>query len=166
MIEKKIPYGGVYIVTNGMRYSRRLINSMRKAYQNADVPEICGLCVSVDEYHRPYSTEAYDNYSMEPYFRTDKEVDAEKRKYRKIINEGNAYWNGISQLNRAYNDHIHRNQANIDDEGIEYYDDLVYVSSNGNVVFDCDMSYDNIDMNTVGNIRESSLDDIVAANVR
>jgi organic radical activating enzyme len=162
VVNHNIELGALYIVTNGKVYSQQMVNAMRKAYNYSYDPEMCALCVSVDEFHDKYDADAYMRYELEPFFRRDKE-QSKLRNF--LINEGNAYYNGIGKRNLNVRTEINSAYVNISDSVIDLEDDLIYVTTEGNVLLDCDVSYENESMYTIGNINDSTLEDIIMAHI-
>lgn len=162
IIEHNIELGGLYIVTNGKVYSQKMVNAMRKAYAYAYEPEMCGLCVSVDPYHDGSHYHNYFRYCDEPFFRKDKE---QPNLDRYLINEGNAMYNGIGRRNLVVKTSIDSEYVCIDDNTICVDDALIYVNAKGDVLLDCDVSYENQDLYVIGNVNDSNLGDIILAHI-
>ena len=162
VISHKIDLGGIYVVINGKVFSQKLVNSMRKAYNYAYEKEMCGLCVSEDPFHSEIAYENYMRYSDEIFYRTDK-VSPDLDRY--LINEGMAYENGIGVRNLIPHTEISSEYIEIDGDEIRIVDDLIYVSAIGNVLLDCDLSYENQDFYAIGNLDQSDLIDIVMAHI-
>lgn len=162
IIERGISLGSIYVVTNGKKYSRSMLNSIRRAYEYADEKDLCGLCISVDEYHKGSYDIAWDRYESEPFFRTDK-VQKDLSKY--LINEGNAYYNGIGRRNLHINTSIKKEYVDESDTTITIWDDILYVSAVGDVLLNCDVSYENQPLYAIGNLNHSRMIDIVQAHI-
>lgn len=166
IIEKNIPLNNFYIVTNGKTYSQSMIRALRRAYQYADEKDMCCLTVSVDHYH----DDNHDNrlkYEREMFYREDK-INPNIDQY--LINEGRAYENGIGVRNLRPNTSIPSDSTCFDtnDNGnivVELRDSLIYVSAVGDVLLDCDLSYDNQELFSIGNIKYSKLADIIIAHI-
>ena len=136
--KRGISIGGFYVVTNAQKFSARLVTALLQLYVISDEREMCGLTVSVDEFHDDYDETAYDIYSCLPFFRTDKE----HRNYdlgEYLINRGNAEEYGIGtrdmdvtmfspEYAEVYNDEIS-------------FTEYIYINAKGYVFFDCDLSY-------------------------
>ena len=163
IIEHHIDLGGLYIVTNGKVYSQKMVNAMRKAYAYAYEPDMCGLCVSVDPYHDGSHYSNYFRYCDEPFFRKDKE---QPNLDRYLINEGNAMYNGLGRRNLIVKTSLDAEYVSIDDDVICVEDTLVYVNANGDILLDCDVSYENQELYAIGNLTDSELCDIILANTK
>lgn len=177
---KKIPVYGFYIVTNGKHYEDRQIkvcnnwmmyiascnNNITKSvngfyFDSELIFNYSGLCVSRDIYHDDIPIENYLHYRMLSYYLEDKEDLSEDY----IINEGNAILNGIGVVNRTYNEISVFGEEIMEDGFVSFQnistEGYLYISANGNIVGDCDMSYDTIDDETIGNINKISLKQIL-----
>lgn len=165
IIDNNIDLGSFYVVTNGKQYSLKMVRALRKAYQYAIEKECCGLSVSVDKYHG-YNQENLSKYALENFYVSDK-INPEIDKY--LINEGLAYENGIGKRNLSPKQEIDHKYVDFYTENGEdvlvLNDDLIYISANGNVLLDCDLSYYNQDMYAIGNLRYSNLIDIIEAHI-
>ena len=64
--KRGISIGGFYVVTNAQKFSARLVTALLQLYVISDEREMCGLTVSVDEFHDDYDETAYDIYSAYP----------------------------------------------------------------------------------------------------
>lgn len=162
IIELNIDLGCLYIVTNGKVYSKQMVNAMRKAYEYSYEPELCGLCVSVDEYHDGSHIANRYKYMDEPFYQRDKE---QKDLSRYLINEGNAYYNGIGRRNLNISTSIDSEYVTIEDNVITVEDDLIYINALGDVLLNCDVSYENQGTYAIGNVNDSSLSDILLAHI-
>ena len=157
-----IDLGCLYIVTNGKVYSQKMVNAMRKAYAYSYEPDFCGLCVSVDEYHDGSHVANRYRYMDEPFYQKDKE---QPNLSRYLINEGNAYYNGLGTrvLNIATS--LDSQYVTVNDDELVLDDDLVYVNALGDVLLDCDISYENQSSYAIGNLNDSNLIDILMSHI-
>ena len=158
----EIDLGCLYIVTNGKTYSQKMVNAMRRAYEYSYEPDMCALTVSVDEYHDGTHKAAWYRYMDEPFFRRDKE-QPDLSKY--LINEGNAFYNGIGRRNLRVPTALKKEYVSIYDDRVYLEDDLLYVNAIGDVLLNCDVSYENQSDYTIGNVNDSNLVDIVMAHI-
>jgi hypothetical protein len=140
-----IELGSFYIVTNGSIRNKELFFELIETYKYCDEREMCGLCVSVDKYHDYIDNDIYFEWSCLKFFRTDKEQSFEYG----LINRGNAYENGIGTKDFRVIEF-----CGFDDGYIENY---VYISAEGNIYFDCDLSYEMCDEIETVNIHDVEL---------
>lgn len=136
--ETNLRIGGFYIVTNAKFYCPELILALLELYAYCDEKYVCGLAVSVDEYHDPYDETAYEIYSQLPFFVTEKEHH--NGWTDDIINRGNALINGYGTYDKEVLE-FDPEYAECYDGEIRY-DGIMYVNSRGYVFFDCDLSYE------------------------
>lgn len=165
VIERGIELGSFYVVTNGKVYSPSMIHTLRRAYYYADEKEMCCLSVSVDPYHD-------DNYSVlrryenEIFYRPDK-ISPNIDEY--LINEGRAYENGIGVRNLRPRDRIDPDDTYIyttkDGDDVLVVNDLMYVTALGDVLLECDLSYESQESFSIGNLNHSLLLDIIEAHI-
>lgn len=148
-----ISVGSFYLVTNCVNFSGEVVLKLLELYALCYEKEMCGLCVSVDEFHDNRDMDAYDMYSALGFFRTDKEH--EDGWNGGIINRGNAkeysigtFDKKILQFNPEY--------AEMFDNAIQF-DDVLYVNARGDVFFDCDLSYELQDENRSINVVNESI---------
>lgn len=180
---KNIFVGEFFIITNGKHYEKRQIDicnawieyimsmnynldesvSRKYSYCNEDIFNYSGIAVSLDEYHEEIPLENYFKYRMLAYYSTVKE-HSDNEKFE-LINEGNAKTNGIGKFNRDYSELSISADAIDSPNGVQLenieIDGILYVSANGNILGDCDMSYEHADAMSVGNIKDNSLFEII-----
>lgn len=157
-----IDLGCLYIVTNGKTYSQKMVNAMRRAYSYSYEPDMCALTVSIDEYHDGSHRAAWYRYQDEPFFQRDKE---QPDLSRYLINEGNAFYNGIGRRNLKVATAIKEDYVMIEDDRINIEDDMIYVNALGDVLLNCDVSYENQYEYMIGNVNDSKLVDIILSHI-
>lgn len=132
----KLP-GSFYVVTNGKENQYELAAELLKWYPKMEDKELCGVSLSIDPYHEPqngYLNEMEYVRSLS-FYSNEKEIPASECYPEKhIIAEGRAANWGENK--RKLNESII-----FEDDRIE----MLYVSANGNLIGDCDFSYDHID---------------------
>lgn len=180
--ERNVYVGGFYIVTNGKHYESRQIEVCNKWMDyilsnnigkdeivnrniNYDLEEIMGysgLSVSLDVYHEEIPLANYIRYRMLPYYNDQKEYS--DKQGINVRAEGNAaLYNIGSFYNLSPELYIIADAMDDEKEGLCLENieiETLYVSSNGNITGDCDMSYEHIDELAVGNILKEKLYDI------
>ena len=172
--EMSIPVYSVYVVTNGKEVNDEYLKLMDDwilyvlscCYttdewldETAHMPDnsqtiwedinYSGVSISRDIYHESIPTENYLNWRLRSYYSTAKENGDIQHS---LINEGRAKDNGIGKYE------ITADKFFIEDctDGSILVDEL-YISSDGNVVPDCNMSYQSIEERSFGNILEKPL---------
>lgn len=166
LIEHGIELGAFYVVTNGKTYSPSMVRTLRRAYQYADEKDMCCLTVSVDPYHDD-NFDVLRRYENEIFYHPDKilpKID------NYLINEGRAYENGIGVRNLKPRCSIESESicdyVNLEgDEVLGVGDGLMYITALGDVLLECDLSYENQEMYSIGNLNYSLLVDIVESHI-
>lgn len=171
IIWRKISVEFFYVVTNGKntRNRIRLLEALFKLYNRCESPESCSLQVSGDQFHNyeigtPNETHL-DGYLIEEFGeRYYKEVPfyhGHKSGYiTNVLNEGRA-----AQYNSGNKDPEKQPLWEVYDEGdFQVNENEVYISANGNVTSNCNMSFARIDREAKGNVLKESLYEIIQRN--
>ena len=166
-----VAVGNFYVVTNGKKYSQKLYDACYKLYNLCDANEISGFCISDDEFHREYIPDRIKweynkvKYAAYPYYYTDYRYDEDMNEeiYYDIISEDDylpyfregekshkdGHFDGIIKMGRAETNGIWHRALNVYCPTLEHYNDntirikdgLFYVTYNGDIFPDCDLSY-------------------------
>jgi MoaA/NifB/PqqE/SkfB family radical SAM enzyme len=150
-----ISLGSFFVVTNGKIESLELVHVLIDLYAMSDEHEMCGLCVSNDEYHE--GTDDLHMYPALKFFNADGHGPKDE-KY--VISEGRANEMGIG--GRMYTPDTL--ELDINDDYVSVNSTL-HISANGNVFPGCDASYDRIDEETIGNILKEPLQVIIERQI-
>lgn len=154
-----------FVATNGLSNRKELALALLEAYPKMAEKDICELAVSTDAFHSQFWNERYPEawgiFSGLSFFNKESKAhDANQDDFRWVIPEGRAEFdfadNGrtvpsISTVLEAF-----ASCADVDldkmDLGNGYVEDVVnihfdilYVAANGNIVEDCDVSYEHVD---------------------
>lgn len=186
--EHDIYVGSIYVVTNALKYSSKLVKYMREwleycmqcnGYNTSQTLwerdyrfnelYICrelenymsefffGLAVSIDDYHPEPNAYALKRYKNLPFYDDSKEVDWEKLRGG-LLNEGRAAEYGIGERTHSKWSY----DFDYDEFEGEINFDSIYLNSLGNVIPNCDFSYETQDEYFGENsIQNRSLRDIV-----
>lgn len=180
-VTRNIPVYGFYLVTNGkdvedayiqvaddwMSYIMSCNYNLEEdvkcnALYSCDIFEGSGIAVSLDEYHESIPLKNYLRYRMLAYYTTEKEHN----QTFSVRLEGRAEENNLDGykpiINGFYIDFLEEEQGFESDNIIV---ETIYVSSIGEVVSDCDLSYEHIAELSIGNIKEESLFNILKNNL-
>ena len=124
----KMPYS-FYIVTNGKAFQHELAIELLKWYPKMEESDFCGVAVSLDDWH--------DELETPPILKALIFYTAEKERDSRFVprREGRAASLNWSQPVS------HSCDIKMEDDEIQ----LLYVSANGNMIGDCDLSYEHID---------------------
>ncbi len=154
-----------FIATNGLVYSEELVLALIELYAycmqyNGFDEQIGGLAVSLDEFHDEITSLNLSRYKALAFYSDCKEHKKnDDLKY--LLNEGRANEYGIG-----------RRPTNFDSNGlnIEYWEedlikvDSIYVNAKGDVVNDCDMSYESQEEFSLGKVLEKPLIEMIEAD--
>jgi len=154
-----------FVVTNGStgddnakRLAIVLLDLYSKLSGDRDVVEdLTSLVVSGDMFH--------DSKGIPQIYRGLRFFDENPhgpKDERSVINTGRAYENGIGSRMP-----VDLGPIDCEKHGEDYLSaGLVYVSANGNIVSDCDQSYEDIDEYARGNLMKESLQTILLRDAR
>jgi hypothetical protein len=152
----KISIESFYVVTNGKKVSLPLMKTLIDLYSICGEKECCQLVVSRDQYHE------YDGGAQEtPMYEALRFYNKEDRRtpITNPLSEGRALENGLGAGEEAKHEGFEY------DEEYESASGIVYISSNGNVLDNCNMAFDRIDTEAIGNILTEPLKDILSKGV-
>ena len=127
-----------YVVTNGRANQLELAVELLKAYALMEESEYCGVALSVDEWHD--ATDGSDIVRGLAFYRADKEYNSSQS--LTPIKEGRA-----ASLQTAREPRLN-DKIVVNGDVIE----TLYVAANGNLIGDCDFSYDHIDQLSMMNL--------------
>lgn len=152
VIEKSYPLQSFWMATNAKEYSPKLVTTLLDLYdycmEYSGEEGMCGLAVSQDKFHDATNLSALRKYNALSFYDSSKEIDFNKAS---IINEGYAYENGIGTR-----------ELREEELSLEFYDDEIiveqlYINAKGDVLVECDYSYESQEEMKIGNIMEESL---------
>jgi hypothetical protein len=151
----KKPFDRFYVVTNGLRYHRKMIDELNSLYGLAEEQGECTLLISNDEFHKTWGAskkEVYDKYEE------NAEYFCGWKHRGKIIGEGRALETCVAEAEPP----SYEFDVNIDDNGdIKVNDGVLYINALGDVIPDCDYSYESQKNFKIGNILDERLADIL-----
>jgi len=157
IIYRKIDVDGFYIVTNAKVYSEEMVDSLISLYGHMVMirtleDAYCGLAVSEDPFHEQCDMVAQSKYKALVFYRPYDKVNIEGEH---LIEEGNAIeWGlGDSMAQDQYSMNTFTDQ--------EVNVDVLYISAIGDVMFGCDYSYESQKEQSVGNMNDEPIFDIV-----
>ena len=142
-----------YVVTNGSVNQKELALFLLETYPEMDDQEMCGLTVSSDIFHGERTRSETGIFSGLSFFRPeDKKRSLTETNFDWVLNTGLAELNGIGERHGYVSAEKLEDIIDCQDSGNTYIDEL-YVSANGNMVSNCDLSYEDIDRQSFGNVR-------------
>ena len=146
-----------YVVTNGKENQEELAVALLRAYGKMSEPEMCGLALSIDCFHEtvPAAAEIFKGLAF--FSDTDKAHPVDEQNSNWLLNTGRAAENGIGvrspyEMCKSVEDLVLQDFIVSGERQIEISD--LYISSNGNVVSDCDQCYEDIDDCAVCKVQE------------
>lgn len=169
---------GCFIATNGKQHHQELVDAVKTllwlelernfdmekkviTYENAKMNHSFmeeykyqfGIAVSLDMFHEPIPMENYMKYYVSGIYQDVKEIDYSRMG---VISRGRGANLKQSHYRESYG-------MCIEHESDELYVDEIYVSVDGNVFTDCDISYEmeEYESESYGDLYESSLADII-----
>lgn len=158
IMKRNIGLDSFYIVLNGMIYSKELIDSLTDLHFYSESfmyggEDMSALCLSLnDGYHDVHvPIENINMYKFYKLYREDKEGEITS-----IINEGNAYKNGIGTRSDVLNTMYYT----IDDNDMRI-EDILYINVDGDIIPSCDSSYNMQDYISLGNIFDNDISEII-----
>lgn len=145
--EMGIELGYFWLATNGMANSLELANILLKNIDYVEEPEYCGVAISVDEFHN-FETDKNPLKYLAFYDKSKEHHDDWEPKY--IIKSGRAEENGIGMREREPATELSCDFDYDEDGNITWVNvEEVYVRANGDILADCDVSYDFMDENAI-----------------
>jgi len=144
VVKRGITVDSFYMVTNGRSFNRDLFLRLVEFYGYCGEPEMCAVAISYDEFHTWGPEYKYEAMWKTLSFYSDGHDQRENKGFvRNVIREGNASINGIG--NRTLG--INKLYAS---DGV-FYEEF-YVNANGEINYDCDMSYKTQESNILGTV--------------
>lgn len=153
--ELNVGFGSFYIATNGKNVPDAFIMAVMKLYIYCDEKEMCQLAISNDGYHTDEDNNKTleENYLKLSVFRfTEKREENNGDYYNDLVlPEGRGWDYGSGKEKTIYG------FDNIESDNIS---GMIYLNVNGNILPDCDMSYESQEnpLLIIGNILDSDFD--------
>lgn len=175
VLENDIEVNGCFITTNGKVYSQELVDSVKRLFfrymkrqtkgrVNPGLTKyilsegMFGIAVSLDTFHDDISLDNYLKYVTCGVYSDSKEIDFETHKDW-VVKRGR----GNSVKNAQYRDLCSFHSEEVDAETIVV--DMVYITADGDVFSDCDMSYDMMYTGAYGNLFDETLNKIITDEI-
>lgn len=147
-----IPVLNIYIVTNGKVVSDNFLSTMIDWYayctesNNGYIPDTTGLALSKDTYHENIPDENINKLQAFTFF--DEGHYCDFNKYP-VLGRGR----GANIANNVNRDIVTSFSVLPNDDGSIQIDNVTYVSAKGDILADCDLSYDTMPNYTLGNTK-------------
>ena len=143
-----------YVVTNGLANQEELAVTLLTAYPEMSEKELCGVSLSIDNFHDSLPISENDHLLTGlSFYRKDKELDYSDYY---LINEGKAMvLKRDDYPAKGFKDPCLYPLPEIEDiyENCIYLDTM-YVAANGNIFGNCDCSYNHVDMMSKYNVAD------------
>jgi MoaA/NifB/PqqE/SkfB family radical SAM enzyme len=158
---RKIFLDCFYVVTNGKRNAKPLVDALMNLYNICDDGEnLTGLAMSRDDFHEevpiPRIFRALKFFHEDSHVMKDMVIDS-------LINEGRAKKNHMGM--REITVYPFENTDGWDDDTLSVSEEL-YIAANGNVISACNLSYKRIDAESFGNVLKTPLIDIIQQHTK
>ena len=167
LVRREIPVYHVWFATNGTIYDDSFMRDYRNFihYCGEWVDEICGsqrggeyggpgwLSVSTDQYHDDIDAENLHLYRDFTFYSDEKEKEI---KIGGLLDEGRAYENGMGDLPLSADTLL---CVDVEADYLSV-DDILYINARGDVMAECNASYETQDDIAFGNLSEKSLLDM------
>ena len=149
-----------FCATNAKHYSEEFVKELSNLYYLCENKDDCILTVSTDQFHSPADKTAMKNYRKLPFYNPVNEK-GEIHKWE-ILNEGRAKANGLGQFSKPEIPYFYDVQL----EGLNLkVSDVVYINALGELLLDSDMSYENQEDFSLGNIIRTPIEKLVVENL-
>lgn len=167
--EHGITLNSFYIVHNGTIFSKYLMNVLKDYYENYVLErELCGFSLSRDKFHLKQierlkmPNHYYDYMELKDYGFDF--IHDDRKEIFSLIEEGRGKRNRNKIHTKYENRKPYYYNGFLKSDEYGYGECMIYVSANGNVINNCDLSFHNIDKFSFGNIKQNTLIDIVQNN--
>lgn len=151
--ERGIAVGSFYMVTNGKAADKMADLAMASLewwnYCDDKDDNVCGLCISSDDFHEEIPNESKSILSGLKYSRNDKVTDFHRAF---LVNEGRAK-NLDSNVYKKRELHVDKLEYGFSETGgIDFCSGDLYLSAVGDIVSGCDLSYESQKKYRLGNV--------------
>lgn len=163
ILENDIEIGSFWFKTNGTIFSEAILKHFEKLFNIAGVAELCVIDFSFDQFHDKKKMKALDQFfymeDIYPFIKISENSNSDFKNIDSVIKEGRAKRLPQYKIREFRKPYYYSGWYPEDHEN--YPENFVYVSSNGNVISECNLSYSNIDKFSFGNVVNEYLVDIV-----
>jgi organic radical activating enzyme len=151
---RKIDLDSFFLYTNGKVASEPLVQAMLDLYRYCSSNEVTGLQISKDQFHReqiPDTSEAHRLYSALTFYQPQQELKSLKDEA--IFYEGRAVEEGLGTREAK----LDRCRVESNEMGDLVINGELYINVLGDVVPNCDWSYERQSEDKIGNVLKKSL---------
>lgn len=154
---RNIQISSFFIATNGTVQNMSVLHDLMDLYALCDDKDICSMKISNDKYHDHTKTGYWPILDALRFSYLPGDTD-DKDEY--LIHEGRAAKNYPTSY-RKPNDDLPSFDDSVTGDPATILEGLVYVSTLGDILTCCDLSYQNQPIHSHGNLKHSSFDDIM-----
>ena len=152
----KIGIGGFYIATNGSVFNDEVIKTLMRLYSECDDNEMSQVHISNTPYHDDYNDTDEIQKKIELLKQFKFVSDKDRLDYKYVIAEGNgkdvAELNGTIDKARIIKQTIPRDEEELNEGNI-------YLNVHGDVLTECDFSYESQDKHKLFNCHETTFEE-------
>jgi hypothetical protein len=150
IMHRQIEVSTFYLVTNGTLFDNELFLKLMEFYFYCQEPAYCRVNVSIDDYHEEANEKYLTWWKGCAFYSNNHDRSNDFDFYNRLIDTGLANENGIGSIAPVIPDGLSCEFE--DDWGrIQVYG-IFYVNANGDIVADCDMSYEMQEYHIQGNV--------------
>ena len=149
----KVDVGNIYIVTNGKKITNKFITACIEWYLYCYDNEISAVCTSKDMFHEPVWPDNIKKLEALSFFNNrDKNTDFTKTHVLNIGRAKTLHLPKITKNDRPYFEEIEC--ETIDEHTIEVCSGNITVTTNGDILSQCDYAYNETDAIKIGDVND------------
>ena len=149
----KVDVGNIYIVTNGKKITNKFITACIEWYLYCYDNEISAVCTSKDMFHEPVWPDNIKKLEALSFFNNrDKNTDFTKTHVLNIGRAKTLHLPNVTKNDRPYFEEIEC--ETIDEHTIEVCSGNITVTTNGDILSQCDYAYNETDAIKIGDVND------------
>ena len=149
----KVAVGNIYIVTNGKKITNKFITACIEWYLYCYDNEISAVCTSKDMFHEPVWPDNIKKLEALSFFNNrDKNTDFTKTHVLNIGRAKTLHLPNVAKNDKPYFEEIEC--ETIDEHTIEVCSGNITVTTNGDILSQCDYAYNETDAIKIGDVND------------
>lgn len=149
----KVDVGNIYIVTNGKKITNKFITACIEWYLYCYDNEISAVCTSKDMFHEPVWPDNIKKLEALSFFNNrDKNTDFTKTHVLNIGRAKTLHLPNVTKNDKPYFEEIEC--ETIDEHTIEVCSGNITVTTNGDILSQCDYAYNETDAIKIGDVND------------
>ena len=149
----KVDVGNIYIVTNGKKITNKFITACIEWYLYCYDNEISAVCTSKDMFHEPVWPDNIKKLEALSFFNNrDKNTDFTKTHVLNIGRAKTLHLPNVAKNDKPYFEEIEC--ETIDEHTIEVCSGNITVTTNGDILSQCDYAYNETDAIKIGDVND------------